>query len=238
LLSSDFQKCPSDPAIYCRWNKNGARLVLGVYVDDLVITGSNRQEIMKFKDEMKLFKMSDLGLLHYYLGIEVKQQQVGFALNQCSYAKKILEKAGMWGCNPCKTPMEPKMKLSKENASPLVDATFYRSLVGSLRYLINTRPDLAFSIGYVSRFMQEPHADHLAVVKHILRYIAGTYDWGLFYEKGKGEDPRLAGYSDSEWRGDVDGRKSTTELIFFLNNSVVCWQSMKQRIVAMSSCEA
>jgi hypothetical protein len=134
--------------------------------------------------------------------------------------------------------MEPKMKLSKENASPLVDATFYRSLVGSLRYLINTRPDLAFSIGYVSRFMQEPHADHLAAVKHILRYIAGTYDWGLFYEKGKGEDPRLAGYSDSEWRGDVDGRKSTTELIFFLNNSVVCWQSMKQRIVAMSSCEA
>jgi hypothetical protein len=144
----------------------------------------------------------------------------------------------MWGCNPCKTPMEPKIKLSRENASPLVDATFYRSLIGSLRYLVNTRPDLAFSVGYVSRFMQESHADHLVVVKHILRYLAGTCDWGLFYEKGKGEKPRLVGYSDSDWAGDLDGKKRTTGLIFFLNNSVVWWQSMKQRIVAMSSCEA
>jgi hypothetical protein len=137
--------------VYYRGNKGGARLVLGVYVDDLVIIGSNRYEIMRFKDEMKkLFKMSDQGLLHYYLGIEVKQQHSGFALKQYSYAKKILEKAGMWGCNPCKTPMEPKIKLSKENASPLVDATFYRSLIGSLRYLVNTRPDLAFSVGYVN----------------------------------------------------------------------------------------
>jgi hypothetical protein len=71
------------------------------------------------------------------------------------------------------------MKLSKDDTSPLVDATFYRSLVGSLRYLVNIRPDIAFYVGYVSRFMQEPHADHLAAVKHILRYIAGTYDWGL-----------------------------------------------------------
>jgi hypothetical protein len=82
----------------------------------------------------------------------------------------------MWGSNPCKTSMEPKIKLSKENASPLVDATFYRSLVGSLRYLVNTRPDLAFSVGYVSRFVQELHTDHLAAVKHILRYLARTCD--------------------------------------------------------------
>jgi hypothetical protein len=194
--------------MYCRGNKGGARLILGVYVDDLVITGSNKQEIVKFKDEMKkLFKMSDLGLLHYYLGIEVRKQQSGFALNQCSYAKKILEKAGMWGCNPCKTPMEPKIKLSKENGSPLVDATFYRSVVGSLRYLVNTRPDLAFPIGYASRFMQEPHADHLAAIKHILRYMVGTCDWGLSYERGRGDEPRLVGYSDSDSAGDLDGRK-------------------------------
>jgi hypothetical protein len=78
----------------------------------------------------------------------------------------------MWGCNPCKIPMEAKMKLSKERTRPQVDATYYRSLVGSLRYLVNTRPDLSFSVGYVSRFMQEPHEDHLMVVKHILRYVA------------------------------------------------------------------
>jgi hypothetical protein len=99
---------------------------------------------------------------------------------------------------------------------------------------VNTRPDLTFSIGYASRFMQEPHADHLAHVKHILRFMSGTYDQGLFYQKGGSEEPSLVGYSDSDWVGDVDERKSTTVVIFFLNGSAVSWQSTKQRIVAMS----
>jgi hypothetical protein len=123
-------------------------------VDDLVITGSSQKEIQKIKLEMmKMYKMTDLGLLHYYLGIEVKQGQSGLVLSQANYAKRVLEKVGMKGCNPFKIPMEPKTRLSKENTSPLVDATFYRSLVGSLMYLVDTRPDLAFSINYVSRFM-------------------------------------------------------------------------------------
>jgi hypothetical protein len=105
---------------------------------------------------MKMFRMTDLGLLHYYLGIEVRQEKRGFTLSQENYARKILEKAGMSDCNPCKIPMESKINLSKESSSALVDATQYRSLVGSLRYLVNTRPDLAFSVGFVSRFMQEP----------------------------------------------------------------------------------
>jgi hypothetical protein len=239
LTSVGFQRCPSDPAIYCRGNKKGDRLVVGVYVDDLIITGSSKQGILSFKKEMtKMFEMSDLGVLHYYLGIEVRQQKNGVLISQSSYAKKILEKAGMSYCNPCKIPMEPKIKLSKENVSPLVDATLYRSLVGSLRYLANTRPDLAFSVGYVSRFMQEPHADHLAAVKHILRYVAGTSESGMFYQRGNGEELALEGYSDSDLAGDVDGRKSTTGMIFFLGRSPVSWQSIKQRIVAMSSCEA
>jgi hypothetical protein len=94
------------------------------------------------------------GVLHYYLDIEVKKKNGGLILTQANYAQKILEKADMEGCNPCRIPMEPKLKLSKENSSPLVDATFYRSVVGSLRYLVNTRPNIAFVVGYVSRFMQ------------------------------------------------------------------------------------
>jgi hypothetical protein len=103
---------------------------------------------------------------------------------------------------------------------------------------VNTRHDLAFSVGYVSRFMQEPHADHLAAVKHILRYVSGTCDQGLFYQRGGSEESCLVGYSDSNWAGDVDERKSTTGVIFFLNESAVSWQSTKQRFVAISSCEA
>jgi hypothetical protein len=210
-----------------------------VSVDDLVITGSNNKSIQKFKQEMStVFRMSDLGLLTYYLGIEVKQSDEGISLSQGSYAKKILEKGGLLDCNPCQVPMQPKLKLRKESNFVLVDDTVYRSLVGSLRYLVNTRPDLAFSIGYVGRYMEEPHEDHLAAVKHILRYIVGTMGVGVFYPRRRGERAELHGYSNSDLAGDLDSRKSTSGVLFFLGKGPVSWQSIKQRVVALSSCEA
>jgi hypothetical protein len=157
-------------------------------------------------------------------------------LTQGSYAKKILEKGGLLDCNPCLVPMQPKLKLRKENESIKVDATEYMSLVESLRYLVNTRPDLAFPVGYVSRYMEEPHEDHLAAVKHILRYIAGTIDYDLFYPRRKGDRAELHGYSDLA--GDLDSRKSTSGVLFFLGRSPISWQSTKQRVVALSSYEA
>jgi hypothetical protein len=120
------------------------QLVVGVYVDDLVITSSDCDNIRSFKEEMEAtFKMSDLGLLHYYLIIEVKQSVSGISLSQGAYAMKILERSGMTGCNPCHVPMEARLKLSKQSTQPLVDATIYQSIIGNLRYLVNTRPDLA-----------------------------------------------------------------------------------------------
>ena len=110
---------------------------MGVYVDDLIITGTVSSCIKEFKAQMaQVFKMSDLGLLSYYLGIEVKQEQSGITLSQGNYARKILEKGGMLDCNPCLVPMDPKLKLSKDSSAPSVNSTDYRSLVGSLRYLI------------------------------------------------------------------------------------------------------
>jgi hypothetical protein len=156
-----FVKCPSDHAIYCR-GEGGNRLIVGVYVDDLIITGAGINSILEFKQQMAdVFKMSDLGLLSYYLGIEVKQSEKGIALSQGNYARKILEKGRLQGCNPCQIPMQANLKLSKESSSAKVDATEYRSLVGSLRYLVHTRPDLAFSVGYVCRFMEDPHESTL-----------------------------------------------------------------------------
>ena len=132
--------------------------------------------------------------------------------------------------------MVSRLKLSKRSTEPLVDATNYRRIVGSLRYLVNTRPDLAFAVGYVSRFL-EPHADHMVVVKHILRYVVGTCDWGLCFKK-KQEQAVLIGFSDSDFGGNVDSRKSTTGVIFFLVCSPITWQSTKHKVVAQSSCEA
>jgi hypothetical protein len=212
--------------------------VVGVYVDDLIVTSSDRDSIRSFKEEMAAtFKMSDLGLLHYYLGIEVKQSASGISLSQGGYAMKILE-SGMIGCNPCHVRMEAYLKLSKQSTQPLVDAIAYRSIIGSLRYLVNTRPDLAFAVGYVSYFMEEPREDHLAVVKKILCYVAGTYNWGLWFSQKKGNHVLLIGFSDTDFVGDVDASKCTTGVIFFLVNSLITWQSMKQKVVAQFSCES
>jgi hypothetical protein len=150
------------------------QVVVGVYVDDLIITGSDRDNIRSFKEEMvAAFKMSDLGLLHYYLGIEVKQSASGISLSQGAYTMKILERSGMTGCNPCHVAMEACLKLRKQITQPLVDATTYRSIIGSLRYLVNYRPDFAFVVGYVSRFLEEPREDHLVAVKTISPLCGG-----------------------------------------------------------------
>ncbi|WVZ87388.1 hypothetical protein U9M48_034029 [Paspalum notatum var. saurae] len=160
LKEMEFKRCESEHALYTRRAEHG-QLVVGVYVDDLVITGASKKEIEAFKAQMKkTFRMSDLGLLTYYLGIEVEQRKDGITLCQSSYARKLLERSGMGECRPNKTPMEEKLKLSKDSKAGKVDATSYRSIVGGLRYLVHTRPDLAFAVGYVSRFMAEPRKDH------------------------------------------------------------------------------
>jgi hypothetical protein len=237
LGALDFVRSESDYDIYCRGVRSD-RLVVGVYVDDLVITGSSSEEIQKFKLQMaKTFRMSDLGLLTYYMGIEVNQGEQGMTLSQGNYAVKILEKCGLLDSSSCDVPMQPRLKLKKESSSPPVDPTEYQSLVGSLRYLVNTQSDLSFSVGYVSRFMEEPHEEHLAAVKHILRYISGTKTHGVFYPRKKEGGTRLLGYTDSDLVGDLNSRRSTSGVLFFLNDSPVSWQSVKQRVVTLSSCE-
>ncbi|KAJ1270345.1 hypothetical protein BS78_06G047000 [Paspalum vaginatum] len=211
LASLGFQRSTSEHAVYT-CGKGAHRLIVGVYVDDLVITGGNITELKQFKEEMKN----------------------GITISQGAYATKILEAAGLAGCNASVTPMETRLKLSKFSTEPTVDATEYRRIVGALRYLVNTRPDLAYAVGYVSRFMEKPTTEHLVAVKRILRYVAGTV---CFYRRKEGETALLS-YSDSDHGADVDGRKSTSGVLFFLGGNVITWQSQKQKVVALSSCEA
>ena len=239
LLRLGFEKNPHEHAVYRRGDSSGNFLIVGVYVDDLVITGPRQESIDAFKRQMmESFSMSDLGLLTYYLGIQVVQKEGFTTLCQSAYALKILEQAGMKGCNPCQVPMENKLKLSKEDKSPPADATKYRSIIGSLRYLVNTRPDLAYSVGIVSRYMEMPRATHWAAVKQILRYVAGTLNYGCKYTRSGNSEPLLIGFSDSDLAGDVDDRKSTSGSAFFVGMNLVTWTSQKQRVVALSSCEA
>ena len=143
-------------------------LIVGVYVDDLIVTGSRSDVIETFKTEMaQEFDMSNLGLLSSYLGIEVKQGEKCIFLSQTGYAQKILQHAKLGECNAAATPLEASLKYTNEEGRSPVDSTTYRSLIGSLRYLTNTRPDLLFSVGILSRYMEHPSIEHYNAVKRI-----------------------------------------------------------------------
>ncbi|XP_022954453.1 uncharacterized protein LOC111456719 [Cucurbita moschata] len=123
--------------------------------------------------------MSDLNVFSYYLGFEVQQSTAGITICQSTYAKKLLDTTGLADHNPTRTPIEARLQLRKVGTATAVDATHYCSIVESLRYLVNTRPDLTYSVGYVRKFMEAPREEHLVAIKRILRYVAGTRGWGV-----------------------------------------------------------
>jgi hypothetical protein len=156
LKKMNFVQSEHEHVMYRRSHGDGILLV-GVYVDDLAITGSSLAAVEEFKEEMKrAFLMSDLGLLSFYLGIEVRQDAGDITLRQAHYAKKILEMAGMADCKAAATPMEERLRLSRDSTVEKVDVTLYHRIIGSLRYLIHIRPDLTYAVGYVSRFLERP----------------------------------------------------------------------------------
>lgn len=211
---------------------------MAVYVDDLLVTGSKVSMIEEFKKQMKQrFEMSDMGKLSYYLGIEVKQREGYIELKQAGYARKILEKAGLKDCNPVKFPMDLKENINRDEGGEAVNATEYKSMIGGLRYLVHTRPDIAFSVGILSRHMERPTELHQNAAKRVLRYVKGTIHFGLVYSKDSGNNI-LTGFTDSDLGGDLDDRRSTGGMVFYLNESIITWVSQKQRCIALSSCEA
>jgi hypothetical protein len=127
----------------------------------------------------------------------------------------------MGSCNSCATPMKAKLKLSKVSDSKPVDAVMYRNLIGSLRYLLHTRPELTYSVCYLSHFMEAPKQEHLDAVKRVLRYVAGIVDYDLLYPRGKSGSLQILGYSDSDMASDIDDSKSTSGVIFFLRDGAI-----------------
>ncbi|KAJ4716957.1 Retrovirus-related Pol polyprotein from transposon TNT 1-94 [Melia azedarach] len=231
-----FTKCPYEHALYIKI-KDEDILIVCLYVDDLIFTGSNPSLFDDFKNTMtKEFEMTDIGLMAYYLSIEVKQEEDGIFISQQRYTKEILKKFKMENCKPISTPIECGIKLSKHEEGERVDSIFFKSLVGCLRYLTCTRPDILYATGLVSRYMETPTTTHFKAAKRILRYLKGTTNFGLFYSCS--DNFELVGYSDSDWAGDTDDRKSTTGFVFFMGGTAFTWMSKKQPIVTLSTCEA
>ncbi|KAM2177036.1 hypothetical protein ACFX1Q_036278 [Malus domestica] len=184
----------------------------------------------------KEFEMTNIGLMAYYLGIEVKQNEEGIFISQESYTNEVPKKFKMDDCKPISTPVECEVKLTKHDKGESVDPTFFKSLVGSLHYLTCTRPDILYAVELVSCYMENPTTTHLKTAKKILRYLYGTVNFSLFYSSS--DNYKLDEYSDSDWAGDSDDRKSTTGFVFFMGNIAFTWMSKKQLIITLSTCEA
>ena len=237
LLERDFQKCPYEHTLYIKSNTNGDIIIVCLYVDDLIFTGSCEKMFSEFREAMtSQFEMTDLGLMSYFLGLEVKQTDNGIFISQQKYANDILKRLKMESLKPIRTPVIERLELKKEGTGELVNPTYFKSIVGSLRYLASTRPDITYGVGIISRFMEKPYQSHLQAAKRILRYVSGTRDHGILYSYTDNFD--LLGYTDSDWAGDTETRKSTSGYAFFLGSGVISWSSKKQQVVALSTAEA
>nr|GEU84829.1 hypothetical protein [Tanacetum cinerariifolium] len=200
------------------------------------LNGTSLDCINEFKRRMtSQFEMSDLGELTYYLGIEVSQGKDCVEIKKERYARKILKEVGMEDCNSTSYPMEKDLKLSKAKDEPKVKATQYQKVVGCLRYLLHTRPDLTYSVGVVSRYMQNPRESHAYVIKKILRYLKGTTSFDIKYNRSN--YMKLVGYSDSSHNVDIDDRRNTTGHVVYLGTSPITWCLQKQTTVALSLSE-
>ena len=237
FCNKGFKRSENDATLYVKKLLGDGSLIVSLYVDDLLVTSNNQLEVQNFMEEMKnQFEMSGLGEMNYFLGLEVSQSKDGIFLNQEKYAHEVLKKYRMGNCKSAPTPLVQNMKLSKEDGAEKIDASLYRSLIGSLLYLTASRPDLMYSASLLSRFMQSPSKTHFIAAKRVLRYLRGTMQLGIWYKPN--ENGSLLGYVDSDWAGNLDDMKSTTGYAFSLGSGMFSWNSKKQEIVAQSTAEA
>jgi histone deacetylase 1/2 len=215
------------------YNRGKHSIYVLVYVDDIIVASSSQDAVgALLADLQKDFALKDLGDLHYFLGIEVKRSNGALILSQGRYATDILKRSAMDKCKPIDTPLCSTEKLSAIEGSTLGvdDATKYRSVVGALQYLTLKRPDISFAVNKVCRFLHAPTTTHWSAVKCILRYIRGTLNLGLKIEVSK--SMLVSAFSDADWAGDVDDRRSTGGFAVFLGNNLVSWSARKQPTVS------
>ncbi|XP_058726396.1 secreted RxLR effector protein 161-like [Vicia villosa] len=215
----------------------GDIMIAQIYVNDIVFGGMSNKMVQLFVLQIQSeFEMSFVGELTYFLGLPIKQMEDSIFLSQSKYAKNIVKKFGMENASHKRTPTPTHLKLSKDENSVCVDQSLYKSMIGSLLYLIASRPDIAFTVGVCARYQAEPKVSHINQVKRILKYVSGTSDYGMLYTRGSGF--LLTRYCDADWAGSADDRKSTSGGCFFLGNNLIFWFSKKQNCVSLSTAEA
>jgi transposase InsO family protein len=237
LSMCNFKRSGSEATLYTRSDMEGNLIIVSIYVDDIVYTGSSERLLNEFKREMmQRYEMSDLGLLHHFLGMGILQTNRGVFIHQGKYAKSLLSKFGLDDCKPVSIPLATGEKLKKKDGSELADESLYRRIVGSLLYLTATRPDLMYAASLLSRFMTGPTKIHMGAAKRVLRYVQGTLSYGIEYVRE--QSATLIGFCDADWAGSEDDSRSTSGYAFSFGSGAFSWSSVKQNTVALSTAEA
>ncbi|KAK6143484.1 hypothetical protein DH2020_023832 [Rehmannia glutinosa] len=240
MLDLKFCRSKFDHCMYFKldvFEKGQDCLLVQIYVDDIIFGATNDSLCKKFSKLMQVeFEMSMMGELNFFLGLQIKQCQEDIYISQSKYTKELLKKFGIEEGRTVSTPMATNVKIDKDEKGKSVDESKYRGMIGSLLYLTASRPDILHVVCLCTRFQSNPKESHMSVVKRIFRYLKGTIQYGLFYPKN--ENFSLKGYSDSDYAGNIDDRKSTSGSCQFLGDCLVSWFSKKQNCVSLSTAEA
>ncbi|CAM8940683.1 unnamed protein product [Rhodiola kirilowii] len=230
-----LQKSKSDHSVIFKNTKEGV-ILLVVYVDDIVIIGSDTTGNSSLKTFLHTqFQTKDLGTLKYFLGVEVSRSKRGIYLSQRKYVLDLLSETGKLVARPCSAPMTPNIQLTTEGEL-MDDPECYRRLVGKLNYLTVTRPDIAYSVSIVSQFLASPTVDHWAALEQILCYLKGAPGKGILYSNHG--HTRIECFTDADYGGSKIDRRSTTGYCVFFEGNLVSWKSKKQNVVSRSSAES
>ncbi|KAK2454457.1 putative mitochondrial protein [Trifolium repens] len=236
LINEGYTQSTSDYSLFT-YTKNNTFTVLLVYVDDIILAGDSMAEFDRIKAVLDVaFKIKNLGQLKYLLGLEVSHSKQGIAVSQRKYCLDMLKDSGFLGSKPASTPLDTSIKLHSTAGSPYSDISSYRRLVGRLLYLNTTRPDIAFATQQLSQFMHAPTTVHYNAACRVLRYLKNNPGQGLLFSRES--EMHVTGYSDADWAGCMDTRKSISGYCFFIGKSLISWRAKKQVTVSRSSSEA
>lgn len=239
LKNVGFEALPQDPCVFVA--RKGERMILiTIYVDDIILATNDDAWLCVIKKQLSsAFEMKDMGKINNCLGIEFsRDEEHRVYLNQNMYLNKVLDRFGMSECKPTITPIDVNVKLEKPECinNDVMNQYPYQSLIGALMYLaVTTRPDIAYAVNYLSQFNTNYDIEHWKGAKRVLRYLKGTSNYGLVYER---TGLPLFGVVDADWGANMIDRKSYSGFAFILAGAPITWEARKQRTIALSSTEA